>query len=242
MRIFVFKKNSVIRIAICAAILIGAAAFVISAVAKNTAPAFGESSENVLTSIKTDQRTVALTIDTAFDNDKTKEILDFLKEKNIKATFAVMGLWAEANHDLVNAMKNDGHQIISHSMGHISYLKSDDASILSDAKTAQQMLKQEFGINTKYIRPPYGTISDPQAKLLISSGFIPVTWSLDMADWKGDGIQATSDRLMSGLNGGDIILMQNNTDDGIGALKKAVDSITGAGYRFVTLDELIAES
>ena len=69
---------------------------------------------------------IALTIDTAWDADKTPFILDTLDKYNIKATFFLCGIWVRQYPDFVKEIARRGHEIGNHSLTH-PHMNSMDA-------------------------------------------------------------------------------------------------------------------
>ena len=57
---------------------------------------------------------IALTIDAAWEDDKTPFILDTLAQYNVKATFFLCGFWVEKYPDEVKQIAAAGHEIGNH--------------------------------------------------------------------------------------------------------------------------------
>lgn len=53
------------------------------------------------------------------------KILDLLKRKDVKATFFVTGNFAKINPELVNRIKDEGHEVACHGVDHFEPKKSD---------------------------------------------------------------------------------------------------------------------
>ena len=69
-------------------------------------------------SVARDDKKIALTIDAAWDDDKTDFILETLDKYNIKATFYLCGFWAKKYPDKVKAIDAAGHELGNHSATH----------------------------------------------------------------------------------------------------------------------------
>ena len=61
---------------------------------------------------------VAITFDDGPDPQWTPKILDILKEKNVKATFFLIGVEAEKHAGLTKRIYNEGHEIGNHTFTH----------------------------------------------------------------------------------------------------------------------------
>ena len=61
-----------------------------------------------------------LTFDEGYENGYTEEILDTLKEENVKAIFFITGDYFEQNDAIIRRMLEEGHSVGNHSMNHYS--------------------------------------------------------------------------------------------------------------------------
>jgi peptidoglycan-N-acetylglucosamine deacetylase len=80
----------------------------------------GDGISHIVDSGPNDRKEVALTFDAGADVGYTSQILDFLRDQGIKATFGMTGQFAQANPDLVKRMVDEGHQLINHTWDHAS--------------------------------------------------------------------------------------------------------------------------
>ena len=72
--------------------------------------------QNIQSGICTDttERCVAITFDDGPNPKSTQRLLDGLKERNVKATFFLVGKNIEGNEDIVKRMYEEGHLIGNH--------------------------------------------------------------------------------------------------------------------------------
>ena len=54
--------------------------------------------------VKTDEQKLAISFDAAWGSDKTEKIIEICEQFNVKATFFLVGFWAEENPELVKKM------------------------------------------------------------------------------------------------------------------------------------------
>ena len=69
-----------------------------------------------------------------------------------------------------------------------------------------------------------------------------IGWNVDTEDWRRPGAEAIAQRLLS-VKPGDVVLMHDGGGDRsqtIEALKIALPQLVEEGYKFVTIDQLIA--
>jgi peptidoglycan/xylan/chitin deacetylase (PgdA/CDA1 family) len=67
---------------------------------------------------KGQRKSIALTFDDGPDPDTTPIILEILKQKNVKATFFVIGKKAEKYPELLRQIDEEGHIVANHSYSH----------------------------------------------------------------------------------------------------------------------------
>lgn len=126
--------------------------------------------------------TIYLTFDDGPDPDVTPQILDMLAQFQAKATFFVIGEQAIRQPDLVREIIERGHGLGSHGMTHLNGRKTSLADYLSDVGLAHSQLSNEFGVNWRGFRPPFGKITRPQWQAL-KENFEVVMWDLMPGDF-----------------------------------------------------------
>ncbi len=105
---------------------------------------------------ETTQR-VYLTFDDG-PSDRTNEILDILKQYNVKATFFVVGKTDEKSIEIYKRIVADGHALGLHSFSHKydEIYRSEDA-FLQDIKKLQDFLFETTGQKVSILRFPGGS-------------------------------------------------------------------------------------
>ncbi len=241
MRIFVVKKNTLIRAAVFVLLVIGA--IVYTQVAFSDAAPVSSTAENMpICRVASNEKAVAITVDTAFgDADYTQQILESLRGENVRVTFFVMGLWANDNQEMTGKIAEAGHEIANHSMNHTRYPDLMTSEITGDANDASDIIFQLTGYDTKVIRPPYGAFDTETIAALQREGYIPVKWSLDAKDWKGLDAKKITDEVLSKVKSGDIIMFQNNVAATPEALPAIILGLREEGFKIVTVSDLLLE-
>lgn len=99
-----------------------------------------------------------------FDDGPTKvtnQILDVLKEYNVKATFFVLGKRVDQNPDILRRIFSEGHYIANHSYSHdYSSLYSSVDSVVEEFKKTENSIKKALNnpdFNTYLFRFPGGS-------------------------------------------------------------------------------------
>ncbi|VXC22086.1 putative Chitooligosaccharide deacetylase [Arthrobacter sp. 9AX] len=195
-------------------------------------------------------RVVALTFDAGANAAGLPRILSALAAKGVAGTFFLTGNWAEANPEGVGLIISAGHRVANHSTTHPAFTGLTDSQIVQQVRGAEQVILAAGGDPRPFFRFPFGD-RDPRTVAAINSlGYVTVRWTVDTMGWKGTSggvsVQIVTDRIMAGLQPGEIVLMHlgSNPEDGTtldaDALPEAIDRISAAGYGFVTLDALLA--
>ncbi|HMS65228.1 MAG TPA: polysaccharide deacetylase family protein [Ignavibacteria bacterium] len=101
----------------------------------------------------------------------TELILSLLKEKNIKATFFVVGWIAEKFPELIKKISNDGHEIACHGYSHLSSNQMDEKELYIDINKAKKILEKIVGDKIYGYRAPNFSISTGLIRILNELGF-----------------------------------------------------------------------
>ena len=193
-------------------------------------------------SVARQDKKIALTIDAAWDDDKTPYILETLARYNVKATFFLCGFWAEAYPQQVKAIADAGHAIGNHSMTHPHMNKLSPAQITEEIEKLDDLLQSITGEKTTLFRAPYGEYNDSVITTVRAMGHEPIQWSIDTIDWKPErSAQTILDTVLPKLKDGCIILCHNNGYKIEQYLPTLIETALSQGYTFVTVDELLLE-
>jgi len=257
-RIFVLTKKNLILIGILAILVIAGLIFVLSlneeeTPAAQTMAATGEDYElEVLAGKKKElpvysvqranDKKIALTIDAAWEDDKTPFILEELDRQGIKATFFLCGFWMDKYPQNVKLIHEKGHELGNHTSTHPHMNKLDAAGIQKELTTFDDKLEQLVGTRCKVFRAPYGEYNDLVITTTRTMGYTPVQWNIDTIDWKEErSAQTILDSVLPKLAPGSIILCHNNGFKIKEYLPTLISTAKEQGYEFVTVSELLLE-
>lgn len=189
--------------------------------------------------IQTEEKCLSLTFDCAWGAEDMTDILDTLKSEDVKATFFVLGQWAEKYPDVIKQMVADGHDVSNHSdtHPHISQLSYD--KIKTEITNANTKIESITGIKNNLFRAPYGEYNDNVIKAADELGFYTIQWDVDSLDWKNPGQEAIINRVVTKVAPGSIILLHNGTQDTAKALPKLIQKLKTDGYTFKPISEFI---
>ncbi len=198
-------------------------------------------------SIRVDGPYIAMTFDDGPDATLTPRLLDILKERHIHATFFVLGQRVQEHPEIVVRAVAEGHQIGNHSWDHPPLNRLAEGGLRHQLADTSDLIKQTIGKAPVIMRPPYGA-TNPRLSRAIEKeyGMKVILWSVDPFDWKNPGSKVVSERILSGWKGsggakpGAIILSHDIHKGTIDAMPATLDALLAKGYKFVTVDELLA--
>ena len=183
---------------------------------------------------------IALTIDAAWDADKTPFILDTLDKFNVKATFFLCGGWVKQYPEYVKEIFKRGHEIGNHSLTQPHMNRLDAIAIQKELSDLDDMLEELTGKRSTLFRAPYGEYNDTVIRAAHEAGYEVIQWSRDTVDWKKDrSAQTILDGVLKKLQSGDIILCHNNGFKIETYLPVLLETAQQKGFRFVTVSELL---
>ncbi|WP_156934107.1 hypothetical protein [Acholeplasma equifetale] len=70
-------------------------------------------------------------------------------------------------------------------------------------------------------------------------GLVTIQWDVDSLDWKGLSAQAIAERVLGSVKNGSIVLMHNNADNIVPALKLILIRLKQLGYKVGSVGELV---
>jgi len=187
---------------------------------------------------------IALTFDDGPSSKYTPKILDILKENDVKATFFVLGKFIEKNKDILKRTSDEGHVIGNHTFTHAKGTITDVKKISRELAKTDDLIVKYTGKSVNYFRPPFGFENWrflTEAELL---DYTVVLWSLDVGDWnKTKTEKDITSKIFKNAKNGTIILLHDggaSREAVIGALPIVIKELKSRGYKFVTIDEMIA--
>lgn len=180
---------------------------------------------------------VALTFDDGPSGVTTPRLLDILKEKNVKATFFVLGGMLNARPDISQRAEAEGHEVESHTMTHRNLEKASAGDVQWEAAAMRQTFMEKLGHEPRLTRPPYGN-GIRRVEVTQNIGTPMIYWSVDTEDWRSRDAAAVQARVRQDTYDGAIILMHDIYPSTVDAVAGAIDELRARGYEFVTVEEM----
>ncbi|MEH1970191.1 polysaccharide deacetylase family protein [Nostoc sp.] len=191
---------------------------------------------------RNNEKVIALGIDDGPWPKTTLEMLDILKQNDVKATFFWVGQALQANPDLAKREVAEGHAIGNHTWHHW-YRRMDEATAKSEIDRTADLIYKTTGVKTALFRPPGGFLNNGLAAYAKSQKDAVIMWSLTSADTDPHAKpQAFVNNVLKGAKPGFIVLMHDgggNHQRTVEALPQIISGLKQQGYRFVTIPELL---
>lgn len=179
---------------------------------------------------------IAITFDDGPSSQCTGRLLDGLKERNVKATFFLIGENAKENPELVRRLDEEGHLIGNHTYHHVEITKVSDEEAKKEILDTNKVITSITGKSVEYMRPPFGLW---QRNLEMEIEVLPVMWTIDPLDWTTENVDEIVNKVVTEAEENDIILLHDCYDSSVDAALRIIDILQKKGFEFVTVDQLI---
>lgn len=181
------------------------------------------------------KKAVALTFDDG-PGPYTQKLLEGLAEKDVKATFFMLGSCVAKYPEVLSMMADGGHQLGSHTYDHKDITKLTANELNEQLTKTDNEIYNACGQYPTAFRPPYGAYTDDSIHNIDKT----VTfWSVDTQDWEVKNAEKVKTALVSKVTDGDIVLLHDIYDTTVDGTLAAIDELKAKGFVFVTVDELM---
>lgn len=182
---------------------------------------------------------IAITFDCAWGDGDIDEIISVLDKHNCKATFFVLGTWAENYPESVKKLYDAGHEIGNHSFNHASYTALSMEEIEADIKKCDEAIETIIGVRPTLFRAPSGDYNNTVIEISERMGKTYIQWSVDSLDWKNLNCDEMTKRIVPKTKGGDILLFHNDTAYTAKSLDTILSELEKKGFSFLKVSDLI---
>ncbi len=186
-----------------------------------------------------DNKCVSLTFDAAWGNEDTQQLIDILEKYNVKATFFVVGTWVDKYPESVKALFDAGHEVMSHSNDHAHFSQLSASQIIDNLNKCNEKIEKVTGVKPTLFRCPYGEYDDHVINTVNSIGMTAIQWNVDSLDWKGISASEISQRVLSRVVPGSIVLFHNAAENTPEALPSIIEGLIADGYDIVPVSEIL---
>lgn len=184
---------------------------------------------------------IAMTFDDGPHPKNTPRLLDMLRQRNIKATFYVIGTNVKRYPDIARRIVAEGHEIGNHTWTHPNLTKLSDSQVRTQMVSTRDQIVQATGVMPRTVRPPYGALLTRQREMLFNEfGYPTIMWSVDPRDWQRPGVSVVRDRILTETKNGSIVLAHDLHGPTVDAMPQTLDGLLAKGFQFVTVSQLLA--
>ncbi|MBB3945967.1 peptidoglycan/xylan/chitin deacetylase (PgdA/CDA1 family) [Rhizobium skierniewicense] len=199
---------------------------------------------DIIARVETDRPVVALTFDDGPSARFTKEVLTILKDRNVTATFFLIGKETAENLPQARLIVDAGHEIGNHSYTHSNMAWMGAGTVKDEIERTDAAIRTAGYQGEILFRPPYGK------KLLTLPWYLwqhdrkTIMWDVEpesFEDIAGNADAMTRYVIDNARNGSIIILhvMYRGRDVSRQALPQIIDGLRQRGFGFVTVSELL---
>ena len=214
-----------------------------------------EGKQNVKNIYHSETKRAFLTFDDG-PSDNTNDILDILKEKNIKATFFVLGTQVEKMPETLKRVYKEGHYIANHGYSHqYSQIYTSPESVLEEYNKCNEIVAKTIGVpeyNSHLFRFPGGSVGGKYSEikteaitLLEQNNVLHVDWNALTGD--SEKVNPSEEYLMNNLqkttkDKNSIVILMHDAQAKrvtVDYLPKAIEYLQDQGYEFQNFYSII---
>jgi len=151
---------------------------------------------------------VALTFDDGPDPASTPEFLEVLEDLGWHVTFFMLGEMARRAPGLAEEVAAAGHEVAVHGDVHRTQLRRVPRATRDDIARARDTIASASGVEPRWFRPPFGTLSIAGWRAARSLGLGTVLWTAWGRDWRAEATahSVVDDVLAGHVDGGTVLL------------------------------------
>ncbi len=193
-----------------------------------------------------------LTFDDGPDAVNSSQILDILKDYDIKATFFVLKKTGKKETALYRRIVEEGHTIGIHSTNHdYTSIYSSVSSFLDDFNECSEYIEDITGVKPEICRFPGGSINTYNINIyqqiiaeILRRGYVYYDWNIAGGDASNLTISSSeiADNVLKSNNLiRKIVLLHDGSghDSTVEALPKIIEGLREQGYEFKALDNTV---
>jgi peptidoglycan/xylan/chitin deacetylase (PgdA/CDA1 family) len=193
---------------------------------------------------------IALTYDDGPNDPYTFHLLDVLAKHNVRATFFMIGRYAEKRPDIAQQVVKAGHVMGNHTFTHPALAFQSAGKIRTELADGSRALDNAIGAHSNLFRPPFGSRRPAVLRIAREMGLVPVMWNVTGYDWNAKSSESIEKNVARQVRGGDVLLLHDGGHLQFGADRsftvQATDRIIALyksqGREFVTIPAMMQKS
>jgi peptidoglycan/xylan/chitin deacetylase (PgdA/CDA1 family) len=193
--------------------------------------------------IKTKEKVVALSFDDGPNPPYTEQLLKILKDKQVHATFFLIGKQIEAHPKTAKKILAAGFEIGGHSYDWAMLAFKRKSFVISQLDKMDVAFKSIGITNLVLFRPPNGFLSFGQEKILRKRNLTVISASVIAYDWKETDANKIAKTVLKKVRPGSIIALHDgggNRSATLTAIPQIIKALRQKGYKILSVGELIS--
>ena len=189
--------------------------------------------------VDTTENKVAVTFNCAVGNSDIDTILATLDEYGVRATFFVLGSWADNYTDEVQKIYDEGHEIGNHSYSHKDMPSMNYEDIILDIQKCNETVRNITGHSPSLFRAPSGAYDNKTISATENLGMQTIQWDVDSLDWKNISSDEIFKRVTTIVQKGSIIQLHTGTEHTAEALPQILEYLKNNNISSTVVSDLI---
>lgn len=188
-------------------------------------------------------RLIALTFDDGPYPVTTPLLLDRLRDLGVPGTFFLIGDDAARYPELTRRIAEYGNEIGNHTYSHPDLDRVSAADATAELAKAKDTLVALSGQQSpaRLMRPPHGRFTEATLKAAQAAGYDVVLWSDAPGDWHRTTANQLTTHMLASATAPEIAILHSGSLPTIEMLQAVVPRFRAAGYRFVTVSQLVRQ-
>lgn len=187
-------------------------------------------------------RVVAITIDDGPHPATTSLMLQVLAEQKVRATFFVVGEKIIHHPQLFLDLVGAGHEIGNHCFTNRRLPDLPLNAAAAELGETSRLIEALGRQRCQLMRPPGGNLDERSLRLCTNLGLLPVFWSRNTGDWRPRPPADIARAALTGVKGGDIILMHQGNIESALALREVLAGLRQMGLQPGRVSDLLPDA
>ncbi|MBQ6788798.1 MAG: polysaccharide deacetylase family protein [Clostridia bacterium] len=189
-----------------------------------------------------DEKVIYITFDCGYETEWTDDVLDVLKEKDVKASFFLNGQYIKTAPELVKRMLDEGHIVGNHGNNHKVMSKLSIEELFYEVESNNELL-QEYVPGApymKYFRPSYGSCSAWDMALYQAMDLENILYSWAYYDYDPEDQMDPAkalETMKKGLHNGSVLMLHTVGSTNAQVLGDFIDYVRAEGFEIRNIDE-----
>jgi len=180
----------------------------------------------------------------------TPAILDYLKAKNAKATFFVVGSRVSEYPEITKRASDEGHEIGIHTWSHTQLTTLTNEIVIAELQWTAKAIEEATGKKPKLVRPPQGDHDNRIRSIINQLNYTIAMWNQDPNDWMASQdlnydvswiAGNFSEWVKEPSTAGHISLEHDLFRESAAHAPEALDIVMGAGFNTRTISDCVSQ-